>query len=73
MTQAIVATLRELQLSNILPGEEPNDRILDECRPLKRARKTEDEVKKELENEFLTPPTVFGTDWLNKLQQYVIT
>lgn len=32
-------------------------------------RKTPEEIKKELEDEFLRPPTTFSAEWLNKLQQ----
>jgi antiviral helicase SKI2 len=38
-------------------------------RLLKRPRKTKDNVKKELEHEFLTPSRSFNTQWLNRLQQ----
>lgn len=30
-----------------------------------------EELKKELEKEFLTPSTKFNTQWLNRLQRYV--
>lgn len=32
-------------------------------------RTSSDEIKKQLEEEFLTPPTKFNAEWLNKLQQ----
>ena len=35
----------------------------------KRKRQTPSQLKKELEDEFLTPPTAFGHNWLNKLQR----
>lgn len=73
MTQEIISTLRQLQFSDTLYGEGSVDAVLNERRPRKRARKSEDDLKKDLEDEFLTPSTVFGSDWLNKLQQYVIT
>lgn len=73
MTQDVISILRRLQLSDVLSGEQSIDPVLDERRPRKRARKTDDDLMKELEEEFLTPSTVFGPDWLNKLQQYVIT
>lgn len=38
-------------------------------RPHKRLRKTKDDIRKELEHEFLTPSSSFSTPWLNKLQQ----
>lgn len=31
-----------------------------------------DDLKKELEEEFLTPSPRFNTEWLNRLQQYVL-
>lgn len=46
------------------------DEILSEPRlRTKRSQKTLEEVKKELTEEFLTPPTSFSQEWLNKLQQ----
>ncbi|KKY17275.1 putative rna helicase involved in mrna catabolism [Diplodia seriata] len=45
------------------------DSILEEQRPRKRTRRTKDELKQELEKEFLTPSPAFNTQWLNELQQ----
>lgn len=46
------------------------DEILSEQGPRKRRpRKTLDQIKGELIDEFLTPPTSFNEKWLNKLQQ----
>jgi antiviral helicase SKI2 len=45
------------------------DSIAVEQRPPKRQRKTQDIIKKELEDNFLTPSRSFNTHWLNKLQQ----
>lgn len=45
------------------------DSLVGEQRPPKRQRKTKDVVKKELEEEFLTPSRSFNTHWLNQLQQ----
>lgn len=46
------------------------DQTLSDQRPMKRnLQKTPDEVKRELTEEFLTPPTSFNEKWLNKLQQ----
>jgi len=36
--------------------------------PAKQPRKSADEVKESLEKEFLSPPTTFNAEWLNKLQ-----
>ena len=45
------------------------DSIANEQRPPKRLKKTKDVIKKELEQEFLTPSNSFNTRWLNQLQQ----
>jgi antiviral helicase SKI2 len=45
------------------------DSLANEQRPPKRQRKTKDDIKKELEAEFLTPSRSFNTRWLNRLQQ----
>ena len=37
-------------------------------RPKQRAKPSPEEIKKSLESEFLSPPTTFSADWLNKLQ-----
>jgi antiviral helicase SKI2 len=44
------------------------DNVLDDHRPRKRP-KSKEEIKKSLENEFLTPSTSFSTSWLNEFQQ----
>ena len=51
--------------------EDPNwiDSILDQQRPRKRSRRTKEELKQELEKDFLCPSTSFNTKWLNELQQ----
>ncbi|OQO10549.1 hypothetical protein B0A48_03847 [Cryoendolithus antarcticus] len=45
------------------------DSILDDPKPRTRLRRTPDEVKQQLEIDFLTPSTSFSPQWLNKLQQ----
>ena len=49
------------------------DHILNEQRPTKRAKKSRDELKRELEDEFLAPSSSFSEEWLNKLQQYIFS
>jgi antiviral helicase SKI2 len=49
------------------------DNILDERRPRKRVKPTDEEHCAQLEKEFLTPSTTFSTEWLNKLQQYALS
>lgn len=45
------------------------DTTAGEQHPPKRLRKSKEAIKKELENEFLTPSRTFNTQWLNQLQQ----
>lgn len=51
-----------------------NDDIVDsklhEQKLRQKLRPSQDEIRKELEAEFLTPSKVFSSEWLNQLQQY---
>lgn len=40
-------------------------------RPRKRTKWDPAILKKDTEMDFLSPPTSYGPDWLNKVQQYV--
>lgn len=42
-------------------------------RPRKRARQNVDDLKSELERDFLTPSPRFSPDWLNRLQRLVFS
>ena len=66
--------MAEEDLAHIL-GElrvaEPDTRIddlLEEPRQRKRAPQSDEELRKEVEREFLTPSNVFSAEWLNRLQ-----
>lgn len=48
------------------------DAILCEQRPKVQATRAQDALKRDLEEDYLTPPTSFSSEWLNTLQQYVI-
>lgn len=51
---------------------EEQDGIIDSSRSRKKIRRhNEEDLKKELEDEFLTPSPRFSPDWLNRLQKYV--
>jgi hypothetical protein len=52
-------------------AEEWIDGILHQERPPVQTLKSPEELKAELEREFLTPPTRFSAEWLNRLQQWV--
>jgi antiviral helicase SKI2 len=45
------------------------DEILDLQRPRKRIKQDQEELKRSLEEKFLTPSATFSPEWLNKLQQ----
>jgi antiviral helicase SKI2 len=69
--EGLQATLEKLQLaSSSIEQKDPG--WIDsppEQRPAKRVRRTIDDVKTDLENEFVNPSTSFDIRWLNKLQQ----
>lgn len=47
------------------------DEKLTQQRPRKRTKQSHVSLRKEIENDFLSPPTSFGSEWLNRLQQHV--
>lgn len=71
MANDLAATLEKLHLSrqSFLDQGGHIDDILDQERPRKRPKKPKEELKKQLERDYLTPPKAFSTQWLNKLQQ----
>jgi antiviral helicase SKI2 len=67
----LASTLEKIHLNS--PDAEDNwiDQILEEQQqPRKRIKQDPEELKRELEQKYLTPSTSFSTEWLNKLQQY---
>jgi len=48
---------------------EQENEAVDSVRSRKRARQSADDLKAELENEFLTPSPRFSPEWLNRLQK----
>jgi antiviral helicase SKI2 len=72
MIEGLVDTLERVHLEGNSASIEDDwiDHILDEQRPRKRVKQDPEELKRELEQKFLTPSTSFSTAWLNKLQQY---
>jgi antiviral helicase SKI2 len=69
--EGLQAALTQLHLASasVDPAQDLLDPLATEQRPAKRLRRTKEDVKKELEKEFLTPSTSFNTRWLNRLQQ----
>jgi hypothetical protein len=70
-SETIAEAMKQVSLLD-LESDNWIDSVLDERRPRKRAKPTEDELRKQLEEDFLTPSHAFSTEWLNKLQQYII-
>lgn len=47
------------------------DDKLSQQRSRKRTKRDPDALRRKIEDGFLSPPTSFGSGWLNSLQQYV--
>jgi len=72
MADSLIAALERVHLeSSTTDGTADDwiDHIIEEQRPRKRARQSQEELKRELEQKYLTPSTSFSTEWLNRLQQ----
>jgi hypothetical protein len=67
MANSLISTLERLRLA--LENNDDIDHILDEQRPCKKLKQDPEELKRQLEQKYLTPPTSFSTEWLNRLQQ----
>lgn len=79
MADTLASTLAQLNLNaQGLTGPAFDARLVEEesgsfenHRPRKRTRQNEDDLKAELETEFLTPSARFSPEWLNRLQKLV--
>lgn len=72
MTSELAQILEDVRIRATTVGDGKDDwidHILDEQRPRKISRLSPDRLRNELRNDFLTPPTTFDPEWLNKLQQ----
>ena len=72
MSAGLVRALENIHFSSQKQShgdDECIDVYLTEPGPRKRARKTSEEIKKDLEEEVLKPSTTFSTEWLNKIQE----
>jgi len=72
MADSLIGALERVHLeSSTTDGTADDwiDHIIEEQRPRKRARQSQEELKRELEQKYLTPSTSFSTEWLNRLQQ----
>lgn len=73
MAEDLLEAVRKLQLDEPANGDQTVniDDFLDSGRPRKKARQSLDDLKQQLEQEFLTPSAKFSPEWLNRLQQSV--
>jgi antiviral helicase SKI2 len=72
MADALASALERVHLaSSTSDGAEDDwiDHILEERRPRKRVKQDQEQLRRHLEQEYLTPSTSFSTEWLNRLQQ----
>jgi antiviral helicase SKI2 len=79
MVDSLTSSLQHLRLSvsqidpaayNARLEAEEND-TLEGVRPRQKVKKDLQNLKSELEEEFLTPSSRFSSDWLNRLQRSV--
>lgn len=67
MDDSLASALDRLTLSS--EKVDSVDDVLDQAKPRKRIRKSPEEVKSQLQKDFLTPSTIFSPAWLDRLQQ----
>ncbi|KAF2738146.1 antiviral helicase [Polyplosphaeria fusca] len=67
--EGLEEALEKISLTCAALDPKENEPLAHEARPPKRASKSKDAIKKELERDILTPSTTFNTQWLNQLQQ----
>jgi len=72
MSEGLVSALEKVHISASTQDPEADDwidHILEEQRPRKRVKQSSEDLKRELEQKYLTPSSSFSPEWLNKLQQ----
>ncbi|KAH8589712.1 NUC185 domain-containing protein [Bisporella sp. PMI_857] len=72
MADSLVSALERVHLdSGAADGTTDDwiDHVLEQQLPRKRVKLDPEDIKKELEQKYLTPSTKFSTEWLNRLQQ----
>lgn len=72
MTDSISEALERLQLHEESAKDDPIDDILSKTAVHRQRLRDPDELKAHLEDKYLSPSQTFSTEWLNRLQQYVI-
>ena len=68
---SLIEALHQVQVAadSIADRDDWIDELLDQERPRKRRAKSPTGVKAQLDHEYLTPPTQFSTEWLNRVQK----
>lgn len=66
-SETLLTAIRNLHASDSAEERDIDDYLF-ERKPRKRVRLSDDELKKQLEEDFLKPSYTFNTAWLNKLQ-----
>lgn len=69
MTNSIAEALKELHLAEESANDDAIDDILERTAPPSQRKPDPEELKKHLEQKYLTPSQTFSTEWLNRLQQ----
>lgn len=68
-TDSLIGVIQDLSCADFQGDDGWIDSILDERQPRKRVKPDNDELRKQLEVDFLAPSHAFPLEWLNKLQQ----
>ena len=71
MSADLISAITRLQVSETVENQDIDDYLF-EHRPRKRVRLSEADLKHQLEEDFLKPSYKFSTEWLNKLQTFVL-
>lgn len=72
MANTLANAMEKVHLDSLaLEDKDDNwiDNITQQQRPRKRVKQDPEELKRELEQKFLTPSNSFSIEWLNRLQQ----
>lgn len=78
MTSSLIEAIERLHISDngsssTIKTESIDDFLFEQVVPREGRKRPEHaaELETPLEKKYLTPPTTFSTEWLNRLQQYV--
>ena len=72
MAESLISALERVHLaasSSDGTADDWIDHILEQQLPRKRVKQDREELRRQLEKDYLTPSTSFSREWLNKLQQ----